>query len=186
MGFPTPQYSASATGRFMMYQGNIPVIVDAATARGGIGATAIGEALLTAANEAAAFAALPSSYHKANILGTVSQSSGVPTGAIIESGSNANGRYIKYADGTMICHRRNITYGPVNQAVGSVFQGANLTVTFPATFSENPTVTVGSDSANTWASGFDISSTQARLGLWCYASLAETRTISYMAIGRWF
>lgn len=37
------------------------------------------------------------------IVGTVSQSGGTPTGAIIESGSNSNGQYTKYADGTMIC-----------------------------------------------------------------------------------
>jgi len=42
-------------------------------------------------------------FNRGNILGTVTQSSGVPTGAIIERGSNANGEFIKYADGTMIC-----------------------------------------------------------------------------------
>lgn len=36
-------------------------------------------------------------------VGTVSQSGGVPTGAIIESGSNVNGQYTKYADGRLIC-----------------------------------------------------------------------------------
>jgi hypothetical protein len=41
-------------------------------------------------------------YNRGNILGTVSQSSGVPTGAIIERGSNANGEFVKYADGFMI------------------------------------------------------------------------------------
>lgn len=41
-----------------------------------------------------------------NILGTVSQSAGVPTGAIIERGSNANGEYVKYAGGTLICTNR--------------------------------------------------------------------------------
>ncbi|MFL1495729.1 hypothetical protein ACI77E_30595, partial [Pseudomonas antarctica] len=39
----------------------------------------------------------------AAIVGTVSQSAGLPTGAIIERGSNANGSYTKYADGTLIC-----------------------------------------------------------------------------------
>ena len=43
-------------------------------------------------------------FNTGNILGTVSQSGGVPTGAIIESGSNANGEYVKFADGTLICH----------------------------------------------------------------------------------
>jgi len=48
-------------------------------------------------------------YKQANILGTVSQSGGVPTGAIIERDSNANGEYVKYADGTMICSVRGLT-----------------------------------------------------------------------------
>lgn len=42
-------------------------------------------------------------YDTHNILGVVSQSGGVPTGSIIERGANANGEYIKYADGLMIC-----------------------------------------------------------------------------------
>jgi hypothetical protein len=46
-------------------------------------------------------------YGQGNILGTVSQSAGVPTGAIIERGSNANGEFVKYADGTMICTRND-------------------------------------------------------------------------------
>ena len=42
-------------------------------------------------------------YNQESVLGTVSQSGGVPTGAIIERGSNANGEYVKYADGSLIC-----------------------------------------------------------------------------------
>jgi hypothetical protein len=37
------------------------------------------------------------------IVGTVSQSGGLVTGSVIEKGTNANGSYIKYADGTQIC-----------------------------------------------------------------------------------
>lgn len=40
-------------------------------------------------------------YHTGNIIGTVTQSGGVPTGAIIERGSNANGEYVKFADGSL-------------------------------------------------------------------------------------
>nr|WP_321525994.1 DUF2793 domain-containing protein [uncultured Cohaesibacter sp.] len=46
-------------------------------------------------------------YGQRNILGTVAQSSGVPTGAIIERGSNANGEYVRFADGTQICTNGN-------------------------------------------------------------------------------
>ncbi|BCB62825.1 hypothetical protein HaloA020_35260 [Halomonas sp. A020] len=40
-------------------------------------------------------------FHDKNVIGTVSQSGGVPTGAIIERGSNANGEYVKFADGSL-------------------------------------------------------------------------------------
>ncbi|MBF5006833.1 hypothetical protein [Diaphorobacter caeni] len=41
----------------------------------------------------------------AAILGTVSQSGGVPTGAIVQRGSNANGEFVRFADGTQILFR---------------------------------------------------------------------------------
>ena len=43
---------------------------------------------------------------EADIVGTVSQSGGDPTGAVIERGSNSNGEYVRYADGTQICWHR--------------------------------------------------------------------------------
>lgn len=42
-------------------------------------------------------------FRRGTLLGTVSQSAGVPTGAVIERGSNANGEYVRFADGTQIC-----------------------------------------------------------------------------------
>ncbi|WP_025804573.1 hypothetical protein [Pseudomonas chlororaphis] len=46
-------------------------------------------------------------YHSRSAVGTVSQASGVPTGALIERGINSNGYYLKFADGTMICGAEN-------------------------------------------------------------------------------
>ena len=45
----------------------------------------------------------PDVYRRANILDPVAQVGGVPTGGIIERGENANGEYVRYADGTQIC-----------------------------------------------------------------------------------
>ncbi|SDE59122.1 DUF2793 domain-containing protein [Ruegeria marina] len=45
--------------------------------------------------------------HHNNLVGTVSQTAGSPTGAVIESGSNANGSYTRWADGTQICTNSN-------------------------------------------------------------------------------
>lgn len=67
--------------------------------------TAFIRTLLDDANAAAALSTLDIAdlYKKRNILGSVSQSGGIPTGAIIERGSNVNGEYTKYADGTLEC-----------------------------------------------------------------------------------
>ena len=73
--------------------------------------------------------ALDEVYSPYNILGTVSEDNGVPTGAVIERGSNANGQYTKFADGTMIAGRTR----------GGQF-GAS-TWTFPVAFASLPVVT---------------------------------------------
>ena len=54
----------------------------------------------------------------AAVVGTVSQTGGVPTGAIIESGSNSQGTYTKFADGTMITVTPNA--GPWSLLANSV------------------------------------------------------------------
>lgn len=64
-------------------------------------------------------------YGRSNILGTVSQSAGTPTGAIIERGSNANGQYVRYADGTQICFGYNL---PGSGTFPSAFLGNPSTV----------------------------------------------------------
>jgi hypothetical protein len=63
-------------------------------------------------------------YQQESILGPVSQSGGVPTGAIIDVGSNANGEYMMFAGGWQICTCQAFT----TSAAGS------LTWTFPASF----------------------------------------------------
>ncbi|ASP23570.1 ribonuclease III (plasmid) [Antarctobacter heliothermus] len=42
-------------------------------------------------------------YGPGNLLGGVAQAGGIPTGAVLESGTNANGSYLRLADGTQIC-----------------------------------------------------------------------------------
>ena len=49
--------------------------------------------------------------------------------SIVESGSNANGNYIKYADGTMICTKKIVTQQQINVAFGSLYETSN-TVNF--------------------------------------------------------
>ena len=81
-------------------------------------------------------------YTTGNILGPVSQSDGVPTGAIIERGSNANGEFVKYADGTLICtHSFGFTHAGVDSIGGSLFRtGHQGPLAFPVAFVSAPQV----------------------------------------------
>ena len=67
-------------------------------------ATAVGISVLTAATANAGADAL-GAFRQGTLLGVVSQTSGIPTGAVIQRSSNANGDFVKFADGTLICNR---------------------------------------------------------------------------------
>ena len=54
-------------------------------------------------------------------------------GHIIESGDNANGEYIRFADGTQVCWGTTPELSLQFQAYGSIFQ-ASYVITFPAEF----------------------------------------------------
>lgn len=68
-------------------------------------------------------------YHAGSLVGSVAQSGGLPTGAVIETGSNANGRYTRFADGTQTCR----------QSLAASAGGA-ATWTYPAAFAAAPDV----------------------------------------------
>ena len=133
------------------------------------------------------------SYDATNMLGTVSQTGGVPTGAIIERGSNAQGSYIRYADGTQICWIE-ATAGAANNAAGPVYNSLQVVPgAYPAAFSSAPAVTAtatpyGAASGIFWVSGW-VAPTQSSWGAWLGMSPTTTTafsTIRLMAIGRWF
>lgn len=67
-------------------------------------------------------------YARDNILGTVSLTSGVPTGSIFEVGSNANGIYMKSTSGWMTC---------VQTVTINLNSNAFQSFTLPATFVGN-------------------------------------------------
>jgi hypothetical protein len=127
-------------------------------------------------------------YGKTNILGTVTESSGVPTGAIMEYGSNANGSFLKFADGTMICKLTTPTLTS-STAVGNMFTSAASTRTYPAAFTAAPTIgasatRVGGSfghfagSVSNGASTVDVRLMTATSG--------ATGTVDVVAVGRWF
>lgn len=93
------------------------------------------EPRLALRNKAAAiFSSWYEIYTQRSILGTVKQSSGIPTGAVIERGSNANGDYVKFADGTLICRSPG-----VNKTI-TANNNMDYAGTWPAVFIDTPAV----------------------------------------------
>ncbi|MHA6138525.1 phage tail protein [Pseudomonas mohnii] len=129
--------------------------------------------------------ALPFSFNRSNILGTVGQTAGVPTGAIIETGSNAAGTYTKYADGTMICRG---TPGSIDQTVANTAYAT--TFGLPANFVGTYTVIANVSAVNVGNvfSGYSRASqttggTYQIIQAW---SVVQTYHYTMIAIGRWF
>lgn len=67
-------------------------------------------------------------YRRANIVGTVSQSGGVPTGSVIQRGSNPNGEFTILADGTAFAWKSVAGLGPINSAAGAFFYSSVVNI----------------------------------------------------------
>lgn len=126
-----------------------------------------------------------------DILGTVSQSGGVPTGSIMERGSNALGEYVKFADGTLI------QTGEASPTVDTLISNSygttsgnmyyfNQTITFPVPFV---------NAAYCLSAGVTVRGTIGTIGRTsASAGLVQVRMtgngvnvpFSWVAIGRWF
>lgn len=128
-------------------------------------------------------------YSTANILGTVSQSAGVPTGAIIQRGSNANGEFVRFADGTMVCQISR-TVSVTTSALGNIHSNISAfgSWTFPAAFSAAPNVSVAWNGTAVWGGSEGITATSANIiTVFCGVALSNTNlTGRALAVGRWF
>lgn len=124
-----------------------------------------------------------------DMVGTVSQSSGVPTGAIVERGSTANGEYVRFADGTQIC-TYNAVYSITTGAVGSIHRDSTSVGawSYPAAFAAAPAVSTSAASNSAWT-GVGAASASQLNGCPVFAPIALSGSnirIYFQAIGRWF
>lgn len=165
-------------------------------ALGGTGApTAAGARTSLGLGSAAVRSALGSTgalYSRDSILGAVSQASGIPSGAIIERGANANGDYVRYADGTQICwFNASVTDQAIDAAYGSLFTGTR-SWSFPIAFSRSPTVSVGLFRWGTGAGWGTVGGIASASGITLRAfdivsrATGTATSISAIAVGRWF
>jgi len=126
-------------------------------------------------------------YNSYSLVGSVAQDAGRPTGAVIERGSNANGDYVRFADGSQICTLRALE--TINSAVaGSVHESVLPAWTFPATFVKNPTVFCNPHGSSVWgnAESGALNQTGAR-NVWSSSAFSNAPVqVSNTAIGYWF
>ena len=127
---------------------------------------------------------------KAEVAYNVNSSSYVPntlsSGAIIERGSNANGEYVKFADGTLICTR----------TVAIPFTGlSEQAVAYPATFINTKVYktfdvydyldATGRDNAQNVYLGGTALGTEGKWNIRNQSSATFGLNCSLMAIGKW-
>jgi hypothetical protein len=127
----------------------------------------------------------------ATAVGAVQQTGGVPTGALLETGANANGRYVRFADGTQICWQSiSVTDQAISSPYGAVFIGSR-TWSFPAAFMALPAVSAPTcrwGTGATWGSGHGVTTTNVIFRFFDAFSRSSgtTFTADYMATGRWY
>lgn len=121
------------------------------------------------------------------LLGTVSQSGGVPTGAVMERGSNANGDFLRLACGTQICWSAGLSVPAVATAVGALFESDPLTWVYPAAFSHLPPVVLaGGGDTRRWGTASPGAGQSATVRLMSPTSNTASQPVRALAIGRWF
>lgn len=123
----------------------------------------------------------------------VYDNSAIVNGGIIDQGSNSNGSYTRYADGTQICWQRVSGSIAVATAAGNVFRSAHLTWTYPAAFVGEPVVNcnmfnnnVSGDADNWSGNAHTATTTAAQVN--CFSATTKalaTRYIMASAMGRW-
>lgn len=108
---------------------------------------------------------------------------------MIESGSNSNGNYIKYSDGTMICYhqiQKNIS----NISISDGIYYAQQVFTYPQPFIEIPNVShFCAQTTGIYWSGLGnngVSDSKVAVRILKMSEFTNVNiTVGYIAIGRW-
>src|SRR5690606_4289001 len=104
---------------------------------------------------------------------------------------NANGSYVRYADGTQICWRNSLpaSSGTTTQA-GSIYRNDGDTWTYPAGFVGAVSAGVcGAGSNSRWATHNSSGSMSTSINVWMFSTVSNSVEGSYFgpyAFGRWF
>jgi len=117
-------------------------------------------------------------------VGKLKELLGIQSGGIAESGTNANGMYVKFSDGTLIC------YGSFQAGLTNTSSGNGVyryDINFPMAFISKPTVSVFENQIASFTRNFNISTGSQVNSLRFFTTQGPTLPYQhdYMAIGRW-
>lgn len=134
-------------------------------------------------------------YGPGNLLGSVGLGAGQPTGAVIETGSTADGRYTRWADGTQICTKTlSFAAEDLSTAFGSLYRSGNLLAGetgFAMGFAETPSYQIQITGTNapmmlaTQGSASPTDSPGIAYALSPVSLTGQALSLSLCAVGRW-
>ena len=106
----------------------------------------------------------------------------------VDSGSNSNGNWVKFYDGTMFAYKSTTYYADITRSAGSLYYGYGASWTFPVAFIGEPIVSITlNDSIMLSTNANGITSTNvSAVCIYSYKS-ASGYMVKYdmIAVGRW-
>jgi len=143
------------------------------------------EYFVLGSTEAAAMRALIAAFGRPELIGTVSQASGVPTGAVFERNANGQGRIQKDANFAMRVSRDDFLVAGITTADGGSYRSADVTWTFPQAFAAPPVPEIVALDPQCRAQIVSRSKTAVTFRV--VSSVAKNFcAVSCAAIGRWY
>ncbi len=152
------------------------------------GTGAISGALYTRARTTGSWGPWRRYFRDSDMLGTVAQTAGQPTGALFQHGSNANGLFERQANGWQQCLRTDLSAAAISTAEGGIFRSADITWTFPSAFltDTKPVVQVTGESAALVGFGIvSLSATAVTFRVKAATSVGSAVSLQASATGRW-
>ena len=109
---------------------------------------------------------------------------------VVDSGSNANGNWVKYYDGTLIQYIRRTEIGVTQtNATGSIFYGDTAAYAYPVAFvGAAPIISTDVNAAgnvNIWTRALLPSITATQLRIFSSISITQNVTFDIIAMGAW-
>lgn len=119
-----------------------------------------------------------------HVLGKVSMVNGVPTGAIMEQGENANGMFYRFANRLQIC-RAYISYTGATTTESALYRSATTTWVFPAAFASQPALGGSASGITRWLTFGFVGNFQSDFRVYSSTPNSANAVARLYAIGAW-